>query len=166
MVSSGVQRFTAPRNTMSATESSYPNFFGRVRHALDVKKRTTIPTQWRPITPAPLWIFPQSDGQCLLAMTESEFRAIPDLVNSKTNLSPDARRRFIDVVFAEAEQIIPDKQGRFVIPDHFCQRLKLKDQIIISGANSKLKIWNPETFEKFMAESEPDSLEVGKEAQL
>ncbi|MEO8353535.1 MAG: hypothetical protein ABI680_17540 [Chthoniobacteraceae bacterium] len=151
---------------MPASDSTYPLFSGRVRHALDAKNRTTIPAGWRPARPAPLWLVPQSDGSCLLAMPYEEFKAIPARVNSLTHIDAEDRQNFIDLIYAEAEQVTPDKQGRFVIPEHFCRELTLSGEIILTGAESKLKIWNPEAFEAFRSRRRTETRNVGKLAQL
>jgi MraZ protein len=140
---SGAQWFNCTTNFMTVQPPSYPLFSGRVHHALDQKNRTTIPVGWRPTEPAPLWLVPQTDGLCLLAMPYEEFKAVPARVNAQTQLDPEDRQHFIDLFFAEAEEVTPDKQGRFVIPTHFCEKLKLSGEIVLSGADSKIKIWNP-----------------------
>lgn len=145
---------------------SYPVFSGRVRHALDGKNRTTIPVAWRPEEPAPLWLVPQTDGACLLAMPSTEFRAVPARVNALSHLDAEDRQHFIDLFFAEAQEVTPDKQGRFVIPEHFCAELKLAEEIILSGAESKFKIWNPTAFERFRAQRRSATRGVGKQVQL
>ena len=151
---------------MSSQPPSYPLFSGRVRHALDQKNRTTIPVGWRPTEPAPLWLVPQTDGQCLLAMPYEEFKAVPARVNALTQLDPEERQNFIDLFFSEAEEITPDKQGRFVIPEHFCKELKLSGEIVLSGADSKFKIWNPDVFDQFLADRRTGRRSVGKQVQL
>ena len=150
-----------------ATElQSYPVFSGRARHALDSKNRTTIPSQWRPKTPAPRWLVPQSDGQCLLALPYEEFRAVPAKVNALAQMDPEDRQNFIDLFFSEAQEVTPDAQGRFVIPQHFCEELGLKEWVCMAGADSKFKIWNPEVFERFLAERRTQTRSIGKQAQL
>lgn len=141
-------------------------FWGRVRHALDAKNRTVIPATWRPEEPASLWLVPQSDHACLLAMPYEEFRAIPDRVNARADLNPERRKRFIDWFFAEAQEVTPDKQGRFVIPEHFCADLNLRTEVVLAGSEAKFKIWNVEVFDKVHAEYRVDTRDIGKEVQL
>jgi division/cell wall cluster transcriptional repressor MraZ len=163
---SGAQWFCVPRPTMASQPQSYPVFSGRVRHALDPKNRTTIPSNWRPEKPAPLWLVPQSDGLCLLALPHDEFRAVPAKVNTLAHMDPEERQDFIDLFFSEAQEVTPDSQGRFVIPQHFCEQLKLKDWVCLSGADSKFKIWNPDEFDRFLAERRTQTRSIGKQAQL
>jgi division/cell wall cluster transcriptional repressor MraZ len=155
-----------PAQPMASQLHSYPVFSGRVRHALDPKNRTTIPSNWRPEKPAPLWLVPQSDGLCLLALPYEEFRAVPAKVNTLAHMDPEERQDFIDLFFSEAQEVTPDSQGRFVIPQHFCEQLKLKDWVCMSGADSKFKIWNPDEFDRFLAERRTQTRSIGKQAQL
>lgn len=151
---------------MADPTQSYPLFSGRARHALDAKNRTTIPVGWRPEKPTPLWIVPQSDDACLLAMPEGEFRDVPARVNKLTHLDPSERQDFIDVFMSEAEQVVPDAQGRFVIPPRFCEKLGLRGEVMLTGADQKFKIWQPEAFERFLADRSPRSRSVGKQVQV
>jgi MraZ protein len=144
----------------------YPIFSGRARHALDAKNRTTIPVGWRPEKPTPLWIVPQSDSSCLLAMPEAEFRAVPARVNALTHLDAEERQDFIDIFMSEAEQVTPDGQGRFVIPPRFCEKLGLRGEVVLSGADAKFKIWKPEDFEQFLTDRLSRARTVGKQAQV
>lgn len=151
---------------MATQDPSYPLFAGRVRHSLDAKNRTVIPANWRTRDPAPLWLVPQTDHACLLAMPFDEFNAIPARVNARTDLNPKARQNFIDWLFAEAQEVIPDKQGRFVIPEHFCAELELRNEVVLAGASAKFKIWNVASFDKFHAEQRQNTRAIGEEVQL
>jgi division/cell wall cluster transcriptional repressor MraZ len=145
---------------------SYPVFSGRMRLALDPKNRTTIQAGWRPEKPAPLWLVPHSGEKCLLAMPEEEFRSVPARVNALTHYSPEERQDYIDLFFAEAEKVTPDSQGRFVIPQHFCDELNLKEWVLLAGADTKFKIWNPDEYERYRAEHLARTRSIGKQAQL
>jgi len=151
---------------MATQVPAYPLFFGQARHSLDAKNRTVIPAGWRPEEPSPLWLVPQSDRACLLAMPLAEFKAVPARVNANVNLDPEARQDFLDVLFAEVETVTPDKQGRFVIPDKFCTELKLRNEVVFAGADTKFKIWNVDAFETFLAQRRTNIRNVGKYVQL
>ena len=99
-------------------------------------------------------------------MPFEEFKAVPARVNALTHLDPEERQDFIDLIFSEAQEVTPDKQGRFVIPEHFCTQLKLRGEIVLSGADTKIKIWNPEVFEAFLAQRRNGTRGVGKQVQL
>lgn len=147
---------------MATNPTSYPLFSGTVRHALDPKNRTTIPSDWRPETPAPIWLVPQSDHECLLAMPEEEFRAVPARVEALPDFSAEERAAFLDLFFADAEKVVPDKQGRFVIPERFCESLKLQGEIVLSGAHAKFKIWHPPAWSAFVERRRSEGRQVAR----
>ena len=151
---------------MATHAPAFPIFSGRVRHALDAKNRTVIPAAWRPEEPAPLWLVPQSDRSSLLAMPERVFEAVEGTVNANPNLDPEQRQAFLELFFSEAQTVTPDKQGRFVIPEQFCAELKLRNEVLFAGAQSKFKIWNVAAFESFEAERRPTIRTVGRAVQL
>lgn len=151
---------------MATQTQSYPVFSGRARHALDGKNRTTIPSGWRPDAPLPLWLVPQSDGSCLLALPQDEFRAVPSRVNALTHLDAEERQNFIDNFFSSAEQVTPDAQGRFVIPPQFCKDLGLGSEVVFAGADTKFKIYAPAVFDKLDAQRRAQTRPIGKQVQL
>lgn len=91
---------------------------------------------------------------------------MPAKVNALTTMDPEERQDFIDLFFSEAMEVTPDSQGRFVIPQHFCEQLGLKDEVCLAGADSKFKIWAPTAFEQFLAERRSQTRSIGKQAQL
>ncbi len=51
------------------------------------------------------------------------------------------KKRPLEVICSAASQIMLDSQGRVRIPDKFLTFANLKDDVIMSGAYDRIKIW-------------------------
>jgi MraZ protein len=52
-----------------------------------------------------------------------------------------------------AYTVVPDNQGRVTIPKDLIKVAGLQGETLIVGATDYIEIWNPERFEKFLAEN-------------
>lgn len=55
-----------------------------------------------------------------------------------------ARRRF----FSQADELVLDQQGRFILPQEFVDFAEINDEVLIIGAGDHIEIWSPERFRK------------------
>jgi MraZ protein len=56
-------------------------------------------------------------------------------------------------LFAEAQQLPFDGEGRISLPDLFCQHAELGETIAFVGQGPTFQIWNPSTFEAYQEAS-------------
>jgi MraZ protein len=64
--------------------------------------------------------------------------------------NPDARRYVLSVV-AKAVEVVPDTQGRILIPQRLKEAAELDGQVLLVGAIDKVELWNPAHFEAAVA---------------
>ena len=62
-------------------------------------------------------------------------------------------RKFNRLFFSGAVEIIPDKQGRILIPTYLKQYAGIKRDIMIIGVSSRLEIWSREKWLEFYSSS-------------
>lgn len=60
--------------------------------------------------------------------------------------------------FSGAVDIIPDKQGRFIIPNYLKDYAYIKRETVILGVSNRIEIWDQKTWEEFYSKSK-DSYE-------
>ncbi|MDR3673007.1 MAG: hypothetical protein P4L36_19335 [Holophaga sp.] len=65
-----------------------------------------------------------------------------------------AKRRFLEVTAYYGSEIVPDAQGRFVIPPILREAAQLTGELAILGQMDHLAIWNRGSFERRM-QAEP-----------
>lgn len=126
--------------TLGAFVSSY-------LHALDPKKRLTIPSVWRDRVGSPpgLYILPGlHDDKCLYVFPAREIAQ--RLEKIRTIGIGDKKARAFTRIFASQSDLIPewDIQGRIRIKDELLDYAKLTEQVQMVGALDHFQLWNPE----------------------
>ena len=117
-------------------------FAGEFRHFVDEKNRITIPSRWRRAPAQEFILLPEANHQFLLVMSPEEFSRMSAAAESDSNVSARDRRIFFRHLHARAQHAVADKQGRLVLPEEFCKKLALKDEVALVGGRGRFEIWN------------------------
>jgi len=129
-------------------------FIGVFNHALDSKKRLTIPLEWRGQVgePESLFVAP-IHGQCLYALAAREMIRRLNVNRGHSVTDPDlaAADRILG---SQAELIAWDSQGRIRLRDDLLTHAQLADQVVLVGAFDRIELWNPRAWEKHRASEE------------
>jgi len=126
-------------------------FYGEYEHFLDKKGRIIIPSKFRQAMKdhyiekfyltrgldTCLFMFPEDEWKS----QESKFRAIP--------FTKRDGRKFNRLFFSGAVDIVPDKQGRLIIPRYLKEYAHIKKDVIIVGVSNRVEIWAREMWEDF-----------------
>ena len=93
------------------------------------------------------------------------WQAYRERISSLPTLDRDARdlRR---LVFAGAVDVVPDTQGRFVIPQSLREYAGLDGQVVIAGCDTYIELWNPEEWAKVQARMTQNDENAGRWASL
>jgi len=65
----------------------------------------------------------------------------------------ESTRRFSRVFFANASHLVPDGQGRILIPSRLRDMAGLKKDVVVVGLSNKAEVWDPEAWEKYESDS-------------
>jgi MraZ protein len=57
---------------------------------------------------------------------------------------------------ANAVEVVPDKQGRILIPDRLRANAGIRDEAQVVGAIDKIEIWDPERFARIVDDTGDD----------
>ena len=126
----------------------------RYDHVIDEKNRLSIPSQIRnamdpQVDGSGFYLVP--GGDCLQLIPEKAFQRMA--AQNRAGIAPNSgiakARRFI---FANASPLMPDKQGRVIIPDRFMADSKSRDPIVgeaaltrevsLIGSNDRVELWS------------------------
>ncbi len=140
-------------------------FVGRYEHSLDTKGRLVLPARLRPA-------FEQSGGYltkgpegCVDLWPHERFQAKLAELEAEAAEADDRRARARERVFAAAEHVTPDVQGRIPIAPYLVAFAGLDPaRILVRGANKTVQLWNPERWERLEAIAEQDLLGDEQEA--
>ncbi len=119
-------------------------FLGEFTHTIDDKGRLTIPAKFRADLNAGL-IVTRGIDRCLAIYSMEEWGRLAKQV-SALPMTDRRARAFRRLVFANAFDSIPDKHGRVLIPPHLREYADLDSEAILTGLNTYIEVWNPDSW--------------------
>jgi len=117
---------------------------GRVEHALDPKRRLTLPAIWREVmgTPAYVYVIPDPNSPCLNVLPPAEMEGRLAALRQKALFDPDATQA-LKTIGESSEQLMLDVQGRIRICDRLLRFADLSAQVVMIGAVNRVQLWAP-----------------------
>lgn len=135
-------------------------FLGEHEHTLDEKGRLTLPAKLRDSFPEGLVLTRGMDG-CLYAYPKADWAELASRISGFDLLSRDDRmiqRHF----FSGAAEVVPDKQGRVVIPGSLAAHAKLDREVVVAGVYDRLEIWDRAAWRAQIADVEGRAEDVAE----
>jgi MraZ protein len=135
-------------------------FLGEHEHTLDEKGRLTLPAKLRNSFPEGLVLTRGMDG-CLYAYPKADWAELASRISGLDLLSRDDRmiqRHF----FSGAAEVVPDKQGRVVIPGPLAAHAKLDREVVVAGVYDRLEIWDRAAWRAQIADVEGRAEDVAE----
>lgn len=138
-------------------ESGDYMFMGEYHHTVDEKGRLTIPSKIR-FSLGEEFIITRGMDNCLFIYPKDEWQNIV----SKYKSLPDTKdaRNLIRIFLSGATECSFDKQGRINIPDPLVKYASLIKDCIVIGVDTRLEIWNKDSWVKFIEENESNLSEI------
>jgi MraZ protein len=123
-------------------------FLGQYRHSIDAKGRLTVPARFRELLDEGA-IVTQGFERNLMVLPEAGFFAMAAQVDQKSLTDPTARdlRRLL---YANADRVTPDSNGRILIPGFLRERNALDGEAVLVGVGGHFEIWTPEEWDQRM----------------
>jgi len=132
-------------------------FVGEFEVGIDAKHRMPIPAALRD------GIDPDEDGRSFILVLgpDRHLWLYPDqayrrlLATLRRSPLPNRQSRRINLLFAMARVVKPDKQGRVVLPEKSMQRARIEDAVTLVGIDDHIEIWPTEEWEQHVREGLP-----------
>jgi MraZ protein len=115
-------------------------FLGEFVHILDSKGRLTIPAKFRAGLDTGL-VITRGIDRCLAVFPISEWEQLAEQV-SDLPMTDRRARAFRRLLFANASDVFPDKQGRVLIPPRLREYANLDGEVVVAGLNTYIEVWN------------------------
>ncbi len=115
-------------------------FLGEYRHTIDDKGRLTIPAKYRAFLAAGMVITRGLDRN-LMAFSLEGFEELAARVKNLPWGDPSARE-FRRRVFSGAVDLVPDRQGRVLLPPYLREFAGIEADVVITGMMDHMEIWN------------------------
>ena len=118
---------------------------GRFDHALDPKKRLTIPSGWRLVLGNPEYVYAMPDPRerCVNIMPKDEMDAMLAQLRKKALFDP-AQSKLLQVIGANSDLLMLDSQGRIRIADKLLRFANLTTTVAMVGSVRMIKLWDPQ----------------------
>ena len=119
---------------------------GRFDHALDPKKRFTIPSEWRALmgNPQYVYVMPDPKEKCLDMVPVAEMEVRLAKLREKALFDPAANRA-LQTIGSVSELPTLDIQGRIRISDKLLQFANLTTTVAMLGSVRMVKLWDPKS---------------------
>jgi len=126
-------------------------FYGEFEHALDRKGRLIIPSKFREAIKEHYierFFITRGLDKCLFMFAEDEWRLQEQKFKSMS-FTKSEYRRFNRLYFSGACELIPDKQGRVLIPSYLKEHSGIKRDVYIIGVSNRIEIWSRENWKEY-----------------
>ena len=117
-------------------------FLGRHAHTLDAKGRMAIPARFRDELAEGL-VVTRGVDHCLAIYPMAAWTELAAKINALPVSDADART-FRRMVFAEAIDLVPDGQGRILVPAELRAYAEIDRDAVVIGVHSFIEVWSPE----------------------
>ena len=120
-------------------------YLGSFQHQIDEKGRLSLPAQFRResgeqplvlvhVFPESLTLYPQGTWEGVEVRLREAMRGSP------------ANRAWALRVTANAVEVVPDKQGRILVPQRMQDAVGITGPTLVVGAIDRIELWNPDRF--------------------
>jgi MraZ protein len=136
-------------------------FLGTYLVSMTSGKRTVVPSVFREKLGDSL-ILAKWYEECLVLVGKSSLNALLTRITGGEKVIINPIRQTEHFILASAYDVVPDDQGRIVIPDRLVDYAKLGEAVYFLGVGDRIEIWNKETWdekEKLVAKEAPAYIE-------
>jgi len=126
-------------------------FYGEYTHTIDRKGRIVLPSRFREVAKANFiekFFITRGLDQCLFMFSEEEWK----LQEQKFKTLPFTKQQariFSRIYFSGAQEIIPDKQGRILLPSYLKEFADIKKEVVFVGVSNRIEIWAKDKWFEF-----------------
>ena len=130
-------------------------FYGEYQHTIDRKARLILPSKFREVGKEygiERFFMTRGLDKCIFMFSDQEWRAQEQKFKNMP-FTKQETRSFNRIFFSGAVDILPDKQGRFIIPQYLKDYANIKRDTTIIGIANRIEIWDRGLWEHYYANS-------------
>ncbi len=130
-------------------------FYGEYSHSIDRKGRIILPARFRDVCQEygiDKFFVTRGLDKCIFMFSQEEWRTQEQKFKSMSFTKRESRN-FNRLFFSGAADIVPDKQGRFVIPQYLKSYAQIEQQVVVIGVSTRIEIWAADVWQQFYEQS-------------
>jgi len=139
-------------------------FYGEFEHALDRKGRLIIPSKFIDalvLYDIERFFITRGLDKCLFIFGEDEWKTQEQKFKSMP-FTKSEYRRFNRLYFSGASELVPDKQGRILVPSYLKNYANIKKDVYIVGVSNRIEIWARDSWKDYYSVSKDSFEEVAE----
>lgn len=139
-------------------------FYGEYIHSIDRKGRLILPARFREVAKANFiekFFVTRGLDKCLFMFSEEEWRS-QEAKFKAISFTKSQARTFSRIYFSGAQEVIPDKQGRILLPQYLKDFAEIKRDVVIAGLSNRVEIWSKDKWEGFYATARTSFEEIAE----
>ena len=136
-------------------------FMGTYTPKLDDKGRLFLPAKFRDRLAEGV-VVTQGQENCLVVWPEDVFMQEARRAQA-TPLTSRGARDYARVLFAGADEGVPDKQGRISIPPPLREYAGLDREVVVIGVMDRIEIWDPARWAEYSAQAQAKFAELDED---
>lgn len=132
-------------------------FYGQFEYQMDEKGRVALPSAYRREADGDRFVLLQWEASYLTLYPEGVWgekqAALLDLRRSGAEAS-----RFVRQLLSMAAEVVPDKQGRILVPSWLQEAGGLDGKVLFIGNIDHVELWNPDRYRATESDDIPDDV--------
>ncbi len=130
-------------------------FYGEYNHNLDTKGRLILPSRFRDVArenSIDKFFVTRGLEKCIFMFSEYEWK-IQEQKFKGLSFTKEDSRTFNRMFFSGAVDVVPDKQGRFVVPQYLKDFAGITAKTVLIGVSNRIEIWDTIRWQEFYTKS-------------
>jgi len=123
-------------------------YIGKYQHLIDAKNRVFIPSAFR-AGKKTKFILTQGIDKCLFLYDLLSWKNVLEKIEKLSLQSKVEERAFKRALFSGAYEVVPDAQGRILVPSPLAKYAGFSGETTIVGVGSRVEIWDKELWEDY-----------------
>lgn len=115
--------------------------------SLSAKRRVAVPSTFRKILGASFIAAKWYEG-CLILVSKENWTALLNKLTGKNEIITQPVRDTERFILGSAYEMVPDGQGRVVLPARLAQYGGLEDKAVFVGLGDRVEVWERQSWEK------------------
>jgi MraZ protein len=126
-------------------------FYGEYNHTIDRKGRLILPSKFREVAKGNFiekFFITRGLDKCLFMFAEEEWRSQEQKFKA-VSFTKQESRVFNRIFFSGAMEMVPDRQGRVLLPQYLKEYADIKRDCVVVGVSNRIEIWGADVWKDF-----------------